>query len=154
MRGYGSLDRGQYDTPGELQYATGCALLVDAGVFETAGLLDESYFMYHEDYAFCDQARAHGFALWYEPGAVVRHRVSASTGEGSPQKWRFWGQAAVLFYRQHYRLRVQAGLSLAAFLMWVAVRESVKGRRGWLGPLARGVAAGLADRGGQDSRRE
>jgi GT2 family glycosyltransferase len=145
MRGYGERDVGQYDTPGPVEYATGCALLVRRETFAVAGLLDESYFMYQEDYAFCDRVRATGLVLWYEPRAVVVHHVSASTGEGSPQKWRYWSQSMVLFYAQHYRYRPWAAVALGLFLVWVVARELVKSRVGWLRPLCQGVWAGCRD---------
>lgn len=142
MRGYGKQDVGQYDTPVTVEYATGCALLVRRETFEITGLLDESYFMYQEDYAFCDQVRANGLTLWYEPKAVVYHRVSASTGEGSPQKWRYWSQSVVLFYAQHYGHRWWAAVPLAAFVLWVTARELAKGKVGWVRPLCQGLKTG------------
>jgi len=142
IRGYRAQDRGQYDTPGPVEYATGCALLVRRETFAAAGLLDESYFMYQEDYAFCDRVRASGLMLWYEPRAVVYHHVSASTGEGSPQKWRYWSEGVALFYAQHYGYRRWAILPLATFLLWVAAREMVKGHAGWIRPLSQSVRAG------------
>jgi len=147
MRGYSEQDVGQYDTPRTVEYATACALLIRRETFEVAGLLDESYFMYQEDYAFCDRVRANGLTLWYEPKAVVHHRVSASTGEGSPQKWRYWSQGVVLFYAQHYGHRWWAVMPLAVFLLWVAAREFVKakGKVGWARPLIQGVRAGWSN---------
>lgn len=142
MRGYGKLDMGQYDTPCIVEYATACALLIRRETFEVAGLLDESYFMYQEDYAFCDQVRAKGLTLWYEPQAVIHHLVSASTGEGSPQKWRYWSQGIVLFYAQHYNHRWWAAAPLAAFVLWVTARELATGKTGWVRPLCQGLKAG------------
>lgn len=142
MRGYRQRDLEQYDVPCTVEYATGCALLIRRETFEATGLLDESYFMYQEDYAFCDRVRAHNLTLWYEPKAEVHHLVSASTGEGSPQKWRYWSQSMVLFYAQHYGHRWWAVLPLATFLLWVAARELVKGQRGWVRPLCQGAMAG------------
>lgn len=149
MRGYRERDRGQYDTPMVVEYATGCALLVRRETFEHAGLLDETYFMYQEDYAFCDRVRASGLTLWYEPKAVIHHRVSASTGEGSPQKWRYWSQGVVLFYFQHYGQRRWATLPLFAFLLWVTARELVKGKVDWFGPFCEGVREGWEMRPGR-----
>jgi GT2 family glycosyltransferase len=145
MRGYNELDRGQYDVPGPIDYATACALLIRRETVETTGLLDESYFMYQEDYAFCDQVRAGGLTLWYEPRAIVYHLVSASTGEGSPQKWRYWARSAVIFYAQHYDYQWWAILPLASFLLWVVARELVQGKVSWIGPFCQGVRAGWGD---------
>jgi GT2 family glycosyltransferase len=144
MRGLGQLDAGQYDCGEVVPYATGCALLIRRELFETCGLLDEHYFMYQEDYAFCDRVRAQGLQIWYEPGAVIQHRVSASTGEGSPAKLRYWGYGTVLFYAQHYQNRVAFVGALAAFLAWAVVRDGVRGRRIPFKALAQGVREGWA----------
>ena len=145
MRGYGKRDVGQYDSAGKVEYATGCALLVRRETFEKAGLLDESYFMYQEDYAFCDRVRASGLTLWYNPESIVYHLVSASTGEGSPTKWRYWSQSVALFYVQHYGYRWWAIVSLLVFLTWVAVRELSKGKVSWALPFWQGLQVGLGN---------
>ncbi|MFX1411323.1 MAG: glycosyltransferase family 2 protein, partial [Promethearchaeota archaeon] len=142
IRGYREWDEGQYDTSGPVEYATACALLIRRATFEMAGLFDEAYFMYQEDYAFCDRVRASGLTLWYEPRAVVHHHVSASTGEGSPQKWRYWSQGIVLFYKQHYGHRWWAVVPLTIFLLWVVARELAKGHVKWFRPFCEGVKAG------------
>ena len=142
MRGYGQRDVGQYDVPGVVEYATACALLIRQDTFEKAGLFDESYFMHQEDYAFCDRVRASGMTLWYNPTSIVHHLVSASTGEGSPQKWCYWSQSVVLFYAQHYGYRWWAVVPLTIFLIWVAARELSKGKINWALPVWQGVRAG------------
>ncbi len=73
-------DRGQFDTPHDVAYATGCALLARRDVFERVGLLDESYKAYFEDTDFCMRATRAGFGIRYVPTARVWHRISASTG--------------------------------------------------------------------------
>ncbi|MDD4178951.1 MAG: glycosyltransferase family 2 protein, partial [Candidatus Margulisbacteria bacterium] len=69
--GEGRLDRGQFSKPGEVDYATGCALLARREVFERVGLLDKDFYHNHEDAEFCLRAKAAGFAVAYEPSAVV-----------------------------------------------------------------------------------
>jgi glycosyltransferase involved in cell wall biosynthesis/peptidoglycan/xylan/chitin deacetylase (PgdA/CDA1 family) len=49
--------------------------LVARSVFERIGQFDESFVNGGSDYDFFARARAAGFALWYTPDAVVRHRV-------------------------------------------------------------------------------
>jgi GT2 family glycosyltransferase len=149
MRGFGEQDVGQYDQPGAVDYATACALLIRRETFQQAGLFDESYFMYQEDYAFCDRVRGGvrggGLKIWYEPRALVYHHVSASTGEGSPAKWHHWAKGISLFYIQHYGGRARAIAPLTTFLLWVMMRELAKGRLAWFRPFWRGVRAGWAE---------
>ena len=73
-------DRGQYNVHGETDYATGCCVLVRKSVIETAGMLDESYFMYAEDADWSVRARKNGFRIMYEPRSEIHHKVSVSAG--------------------------------------------------------------------------
>jgi GT2 family glycosyltransferase len=79
-KGVREVDRGQYDTPGETDYITGCCLLVKRSVIERVGMLDESYFIYGEDADWCVRAARAGFRLLYVPDAVLWHKLSVSTG--------------------------------------------------------------------------
>ena len=60
--------------------ADGAALAVSRVAVETAGLLDESLFLYVEDVEWSLRMRRVGFAVVLVPDARVRHRGSASTG--------------------------------------------------------------------------
>ena len=60
--------------------ADGAAMAVSRGALERVGLLDEQLFAYVEDVDLSLRARAAGLAVVFVPGAVVRHRGSASTG--------------------------------------------------------------------------
>lgn len=78
--GIRETDRGQYDVERDIDYATGCALLVRREVFEKTGDLDPAYLAYFEDADFCLRARAAGYRIRYVPRSHVWHRISASTG--------------------------------------------------------------------------
>jgi len=78
--GIREIDRGQYDTARDIDYATGCALLARRSVFEKIGDLDPGYRAYFEDADLCVRARAAGFRIRYVPESRVWHRISASTG--------------------------------------------------------------------------
>lgn len=79
-RGQDQPDAGQYDTPGVVDYVTGCLFFVPAAVLGRIGLLDERYFMYCEEVDLCLRAGRAGYSCYYEPAAVIRHRVSRSMG--------------------------------------------------------------------------
>ena len=65
--------------PGNCFYLTGCCLYVHRSVFETIGLLDEDFFIYGEDVAFCHRASLKGFCL----GVVEETRLYHKTGSSS-----------------------------------------------------------------------
>lgn len=62
---------------------TGASMLVPVRLFRTAGLLDESYFLYFEDTDFSLRCAATGCALTVSPDAKVFHEEGATTGRKS-----------------------------------------------------------------------
>ena len=73
-------DRGQYDTPRDIEYASGCCILVSRSTMEQVGMLDTSYAMYTEDADWSLRARRTGFRIVYEPAAMIWHKLSVSAG--------------------------------------------------------------------------
>jgi len=144
--GFGREDGPAYSVQQEVDFATGCAMLIKREVFERAGLFDPAFFMYHEDYDFSARVRRAGYRIVYVPQAVVWHKVSVSTGEESPLKWYYLGKYIVPFYLKNCH---PPRLSLALFALWVLVRETVKGNIRYLIPYLKGLRDGwkeFADR--------
>ena len=78
--GVDEVDRGQYDNPAEIDFATGACLMVDRKVFDKIGLFDKKYFLYLEDMDFSKRAKDAGFKIGFIPKAIVWHKNAASTG--------------------------------------------------------------------------
>ncbi len=68
-----------------VDFLTACALMVRADAIRRVGLLDEGYFMYAEDADYSVRASQAGFNLACATQAVIRHKVSRSTGVTHPQ---------------------------------------------------------------------
>ena len=86
----------------EVDFVSGCGMLVPRQVWETVGLLDPAYFMYYEDLDFCVRVKQHGFWLACAPQAHMWHAVSASSGgSASPAKQRFQVRSSLIFYQRH-----------------------------------------------------
>jgi GT2 family glycosyltransferase len=78
--GIREIDRGQYDTPRVIDYATGCCILTSRMIIEEVGVLDESFFIYGEDADWSMRVRNAGYRIMYEPRARVWHKLSVSAG--------------------------------------------------------------------------
>ncbi len=78
--GIRELDGGQYDAITEVDYLTGCCMLVKREVIEKVGILDESFYIYGEDADWCIRASRAGYKLMYVPSSMVWHKLSASIG--------------------------------------------------------------------------
>jgi GT2 family glycosyltransferase len=50
---------------------------------DDVGHFDDDFFLYYEDVDLCWRLRSRGWAIRYEPRAVVHHLHSATTGAGS-----------------------------------------------------------------------
>jgi len=60
----------------EVDFLSGCVMLVSRMVFEKIGLFDEDFFFYSEDVDFCLRAKKAGFKLFYVPSATAWHKIS------------------------------------------------------------------------------
>jgi GT2 family glycosyltransferase len=77
-RGFGKIDRGQFDQPRAVNFITGCAFFIKREVIEKIGLLDEEMFCYGEDADWSLRAIKAGYKGWYVPTSKVWHKIGAS----------------------------------------------------------------------------
>jgi len=66
-------DPREYERPGPVVWATGAAMLMSADAIRDIGPWDESFLLYSEETEYDLRAADRGWALWYEPAAVVEH---------------------------------------------------------------------------------
>ena len=93
-----------------------CCLLVPVGVFRDAGLMDERFFMYYDDFDFVRRAKAAGYRLRLKADAVIYHRkAAASGGVDSPFKLYYATRNRLYLMRKHLPLW-RFALFLAYFL--------------------------------------
>src|SRR4051794_25266891 len=83
LRGYGEVDRGQYDARGEVFSACGGAAVYRMAAFDDVGAFDGDFFAYLEDIDWGFRAQLRGWTARYEPSAVVHHVGGATTSKRS-----------------------------------------------------------------------
>jgi len=81
--GLDEMDSGQYNKISEVDYLTGCCLLIKREVIEKIGVLAEDYFLYYEDTDFSARAKNVGYKIMYVPKSKIYHKISRSTKPGS-----------------------------------------------------------------------
>lgn len=79
-------DNGQYDTPLEVDWASGAALMVRRGLYLEAGGLDESFFAHMEEIDLCWRLRRMGHSIAAVPQARVYHLGGGSLPPSDPRK--------------------------------------------------------------------
>ncbi|NNE71635.1 MAG: glycosyltransferase family 2 protein [Rhodothermales bacterium] len=82
-------DRGQYDEPADVFWATGAALLLRRSALETVGLLDEAFEFHMEEIDLCWRLRRAGYRVMTEPRAKAYHIGGGSLAQTSPRKTRY-----------------------------------------------------------------
>lgn len=79
-------DNGQYDTPIEVFWATGAALMVRTEIYLSVGGLDTDFFAHMEEIDLCWRIHLQGWQIWAVPEAVVYHLGGGSLPASNPKK--------------------------------------------------------------------
>lgn len=74
----------------EVSFASGCALLIRRELMAELSGFDERFFMYEEDVELCLRIQDLGWSIRYEPGALVFHRVQASSRDKQQEFVEMW----------------------------------------------------------------
>lgn len=79
-------DLGQYDTPANIDWASGAALMVRTDLYRECGGLDAEFFAHMEEIDLCWRMRLAGWQLAAVPSSVVYHLGGGSLPMGNPRK--------------------------------------------------------------------
>jgi GT2 family glycosyltransferase len=100
MVGIDEADSGRYgSTPREVDFVSGCALLVRSSVLERVGLLDERFFAYYEEAEWCIRVRRAGYHIVNVPRAKVWHKISPGRRADSPVVHYYMTRNRLLFLK-------------------------------------------------------
>jgi len=149
QQGWLEPDVTRYSEPADVDYISGCAMLLRRAALEHVGLLDPEYFAYHEDLDWCTRAHRAGYRVRYIPTALVYHRMHASTGGGCESPIGYLtARNSIMFVRKHAGWRQR--LKFACYLGGHLVKEwAFRYRRGELEGFklrVRGLRDGLLRR--------
>lgn len=75
MRGIGEVAPKQVEPPVDVDFVTGCAILVSREAMARAGILDERFFMYYEETEWCVRIARAGLRITYVPAARLLHKI-------------------------------------------------------------------------------
>lgn len=99
--GYKVEDKGQFDQASDVDYVTGCAMLIKSKVLREVGMLSDDYFAVCEDIDYCLRVANAGYRIRYEPSGCVWHIESASSGgSDAPQYVYYQTRNYFLFHKR------------------------------------------------------
>lgn len=103
----------------EVDWISGAAMAIRREAWEQVGGFDEGFFMYAEDMDWCLRAHQAGWRIYYLPGAVITHRIGASSDQRPLAMVAQFHRSMARFYRKHYARRWPWGLrSLPVLGIW------------------------------------
>ena len=72
----------EFNTPSKVNTLVGAAALIRSEALKKAGIFDRELFCYYEETDLFERIKRNGYYLWYEPKALLYHKVASSTGGG------------------------------------------------------------------------
>ena len=105
--------------PTDVDYATGCAMLIDPAVIRTVGAFDTRLFAYCEDVDFSLRVRRAGFRALVVPAALVHHGTTY-TDQRRAQRVYYSIRNLLEVMRKHARWYHWIGFIPAFGVRWVA----------------------------------
>jgi GT2 family glycosyltransferase len=131
----------------EVDIVNGCCLMVRRDVVEAIGLVDEQFFLIHEESDYCLRARRAGFACGVVAEALVWHKGSSTFGREGKRYQRYYdARNLVRLVAKHGGLRGARGVarSLAHHLRYAYHRYAIEREHGF-DDSATAVVEGLYD---------
>ena len=124
MIGCGEADIGQYDEPCNTNYVHGGAMMLHQSTFLKTGGMPEIFFLYYEEFDWCEKIKRLGLQVFYQPNALIYHKESMTTGKNSPLKTYYLTRNRILFMKRN-RTWWQLGIFLCYFLVFTIPKNTL-----------------------------
>jgi GT2 family glycosyltransferase len=143
LTSYPHLDTHDSGIQSEIDYISGCCLLIKKSAIEKVGLLKSNYFLYYEDVEWCYRVKKHDYRIIYQPAAKIFHKESPTaknpTGVYYLTRNRWWFmkeytntiQYSIFFvlsllYFLYHSLRLMKSRELS-YALYNGMRDGIRG---------------------------
>ncbi len=116
-RGIDEVDTGQYnhiDT--NIDFISGCCMLINLPLLKRVGLFDDNYFMYLEDADLSTRIKKNGLKIAYIPKSIIYHYNAGSSQAGGNLQQYFLSRNRLLFASKFASFRTKFALFRQSFL--------------------------------------
>lgn len=122
------MDGWDRTTERQVDWISGCCMLVPREAFDEVGLLDEGFLLYGEELDLATRLRDAGRPVIYTPSVEIVHEMGVSTGR-SRRTLRMHSASMLRYYRKH---RASGWRKMTVPLAWAALtlRAEVEWLRG------------------------
>jgi GT2 family glycosyltransferase len=101
--GYMQKDEGQFNYQAPTELSHGACMMISRQAINKVGLLDETYFMFYEEYDYCERIKQAGFQIYYNGNSYILHKQSVTVGKNSPLKSYYMFRNRIYFSRKNFK---------------------------------------------------
>ncbi len=95
-----------HDSVKEVDWVSGCCMMIRKEVFRQIGGFDENYFLFNEDVDICRAAWNNGFKVVYCPTAQINHDISSSNSKTPARIVIQRHRGMSYYYKKHHSANV------------------------------------------------
>jgi GT2 family glycosyltransferase len=77
-------------------------MMISREAINKVGLLDETYFMFYEEYDYCHRIKKAGFDIFYNGKSYILHKQSVAIGKNSALKSYYMFRNRIYFSRKNF----------------------------------------------------
>ncbi len=105
-----------HDVIRDVDWLSGCCLMVPHAVFDKTGGFDKNYFLFNEDIDLCRSIHQNGFKVVYFPFAQITHHISTSNSKVPVQIIIKRHLGMIHYYRKHHGGNFMTSLVVNTFI--------------------------------------
>ena len=117
------LDGWDRSSEREVDWVSGCCMLVPRAAFDDVGLLDESFLLYGEELDLATRLRDAGWTVLFTPEVEILHELGVSTGRS--RRMTLMHSASIYRYYRKHRANGWRRLTLPAARLVLRLRAEV-----------------------------
>jgi len=144
----------QTDIPKQMRYSlyvTGCCLLIKKDVIDKLSCLDNRFFAYFEDTAFCLSIKKLGYKCVCEPRAIIYHKLSGSSDRRGGVYTNLISRNRILFVKNYLPKIFFVYYAIFFSIKWILaeIYFYLTGQQGRADAYSKGYFDGMRNIGGQ-----
>ncbi len=141
-RGQNEQDTGQYPQPEEVEWISGCAIMVRSAAIKRVGALDARFFYYWEETEWCLRTRKDGWRIIFVPQAKIWHKGVQRDYRPNPSVTYYSTRNRLLMLAKHrapLKVWAQTSWQIARTLTSWTIRPKWRSMREHRNAMGRGV---------------
>jgi GT2 family glycosyltransferase len=149
--GKNEQDIGQYEIPSQVEWISGCAIMVRREAIEQVGMLDQTYFMYWEETEWCIRLARAGWKIFMTPEAKIWHKGVQRDYQPTPSFTYYGTRNHLLTLAKHrapFRAKVYTWLQYCRTLLSWSIRPKWRAKREHRNAMWKGMTDFLHRRSG------